>query len=144
MEKRITTSCEEETEACGRELARTLKPGSVVALYGGLGAGKTAFVRGLAQGLEVQEDVSSPTFTIVNEYPGRIPLFHFDMYRLRDERELFDIGWEDYLDRGGVCALEWSERVEAALGPDTLRVYLRSLGDDRREILIRTGGEASV
>jgi tRNA threonylcarbamoyladenosine biosynthesis protein TsaE len=144
VEKRITTSCEEETEACGRELARTLKPGSVVALYGGLGAGKTAFVRGLAQGLEVQEDVSSPTFTIVNEYPGRIPLFHFDMYRLRDERELFDIGWEDYLDRGGVCALEWSERVEAALGPDTLRVYLRSLGDDRREILIRTGGEASV
>ncbi len=136
MEKRITTSCEEETEACGRELARTLKPGSVVALYGGLGAGKTAFVRGLAQGLEVQEDVSSPTFTIVNEYPGKVPLFHFDLYRLHGAEELYDIGWEDYLDRGGICALEWSERAEGLFGPETVKVTLRRLDETRREIEI--------
>ena len=136
MEKRVYTSSEEETEACGQELAEGLGPGSVVALYGDLGAGKTAFVRGLARGLGVRESVSSPTFTIVNEYPGAIPLFHFDMYRLRDEGELFDIGWEDYLDRNGVCALEWSERVEGALGPDTVRVTLRRLDDARREIVI--------
>jgi tRNA threonylcarbamoyladenosine biosynthesis protein TsaE len=136
VEKRITTSCEEETEACGRELARTLKPGSVVALYGGLGAGKTAFVRGLAQGLEVQEDVSSPTFTIVNEYPGKVPLFHFDLYRLHGAEELYDIGWEDYLDRGGICALEWSERAEGLFGPETVKVTLRRLDETRREIEI--------
>ena len=144
MEKRVYTSSEEETETCGRELAGELGPGSVVALYGDLGAGKTAFVRGLAQGLGIRESVSSPTFTIVNEYPGSIPLFHFDMYRLQDEQELFDIGWEDYLDRGGICALEWSERVEGAIGSDAVRVTLRRLDDTRREILIsrKEEGEA--
>ena len=136
VEKRVYTSSEEETEACGAELATALSPGSVVALYGDLGAGKTAFVRGLARGLGIRESVSSPTFTIVNEYPGSVPLFHFDMYRLRDERELFDIGWEDYLDREGVCALEWSERVEGAIGPEAVRVTLRRVDDTHREILI--------
>ena len=136
MEKCVFTSSEEETESCGEELARELSPGSVVALYGDLGAGKTAFVRGLARGLGIRESVSSPTFTIVNEYPGSIPLFHFDMYRLRDEQELFDIGWEDYLDRYGICALEWSERVEGAIGPEAVRVTLRRLDDTRREIRI--------
>ena len=141
--KRIMTSSEEETEACGRELAESLAPGSVVALYGDLGAGKTAFVRGMALGLGVEESVSSPTFTIVNEYPGRIPLFHFDLYRLRDEGELFDIGWEDYLDRGGICALEWSERAEGAFGPDTVKVSIRRLGDTLREITV-TWEEAPI
>ena len=136
MEKIVHTSCEEETEACGRTLAESLRPGDVVALYGDLGAGKTAFVRGLAQGLGITESVSSPTFTIVNEYPGKTPLFHFDMYRLQGEEELFDIGWEDYLDRGGICALEWSERVEGAIGPDALRVTIRRLDDTRREITV--------
>ena len=139
MEKRVYTSSEEETEACGQALAGELGPGSVVALYGDLGAGKTAFVRGLARGLGIRESVSSPTFTIVNEYPGRVPLFHFDMYRLGDERELFDIGWEDYLDRGGICALEWSERVEGAIGPEAVRVTLRRTDDTHREIIIRCG-----
>jgi len=136
VEKCVFTSSEEETESCGEELAGELSPGSVVALYGDLGAGKTAFVRGLARGLGIRESVSSPTFTIVNEYPGSIPLFHFDMYRLRDEQELFDIGWEDYLDRYGICALEWSERVEGAIGPEAVRVTLRRLDDTRREIRI--------
>ena len=111
---------EAETEDLGRRLAAVLAPGAVVAFRGGLGMGKTAFTRGLAQGLGYEGRVTSPTFTIVNEYEGgRLPLFHFDMYRLEDAGDLSDIGWEDYLDRGGVCALEWSERVEEALPEDT-------------------------
>ncbi len=137
MVKRVYTSCEEETEACGCTLAGSLGPGSVVALYGDLGAGKTAFVRGMARGLGIRESVSSPTFTIVNEYPGKVPLFHFDLYRLRDAEELYDIGWEDYLDRGGICALEWSERAEGLFGPETVKVTLRRLDETRREIEIR-------
>ena len=121
----------EETEALGEALARTLRPGSVVAFTGDLGAGKTAFVRGLARGLGIGDRVTSPTFTIVNEYEGgRLPLFHFDMYRLGSEEELFDIGWEDYLRRGGICAVEWSEHIAGALEPETIRVELRRTGGD--------------
>ncbi len=132
----VVTNSERETEQVGRELAVTLSPGSVVALYGDLGAGKTAFVRGLAEGLGIDGSVSSPTFTIVNEYRGRIPLFHFDMYRLSGSDELFEIGWEDYLDRGGVCAVEWSENVEDAFFEDTIRVRIKKLSDSAREITI--------
>ena len=113
---------EEETESIGEHLGASRSPGAVVAYQGGLGMGKTAFTRGLARGLGCKGRVTSPTFTIVNEYEGRIPLFHFDMYRLPDSDALFDIGWEDYLDRGGVCAVEWSEQVTEALPPDTIRV----------------------
>lgn len=116
---------EAETEALGARLAAALPSGAVVAYRGGLGMGKTAFTRGLARGLGYTGRVTSPTFTIVNEYEGgRLPLFHFDMYRLEDADALFDIGWEDYLDRGGVCAVEWSEQVAEALPPDTVRVTL--------------------
>ena len=114
-----------ETEAAGEALARRPRPGTVLAYQGGLGMGKTAFTRGLARGLGCEDRVTSPTFTIVNEYEGRIPLFHFDMYRLPDADALFDIGWEDYLGRGGVCAVEWSERVEDALPEDTVWVRIR-------------------
>lgn len=120
----ILSRSEAETEAAGEALAKTLSPGAVVAFRGDLGMGKTAFTRGLARGLGCTERVTSPTFTIVNEYPGRIPLFHFDMYRLPDEDALWDIGWDDYLARGGVCAVEWSERVASALPPDTITVTL--------------------
>lgn len=114
-----------ETEALGEALAARLTAGTVVAFTGDLGAGKTAFTRGLARGLGVPDRVTSPTFTIVNEYlGGRLPLFHFDMYRLPDSDALFDIGWEDYLDRGGVCAVEWSEQVADALPEDTVTVSL--------------------
>ena len=113
-----------ETEALGARLAAALSPGAVVAYVGGLGMGKTAFTRGLAKGLGCTGRVTSPTFTIVNEYEGRLPLFHFDMYRLPDADALFDIGWEDYLDRGGVCAVEWSEQVTEALPPDTIFVTI--------------------
>ena len=113
-----------ETENLGCRLASVLSPGSVVAYQGGLGMGKTAFTRGLARGLECRARVTSPSFTIVNEYEGRMPLFHFDMYRLPDEDALFDIGWEDYLDRGGVCAVEWSEQVADAMPEDTVYVTI--------------------
>ena len=114
---------EAETEALGQRLTAVLFPDAVVAYEGGLGMGKTAFTRGLARGLGYNGRVTSPTFTIVNEYEGgRLPLFHFDMYRLDNADALFDIGWEDYLDRGGVCAVEWSEQVTEALPPDTIRV----------------------
>ena len=119
------THNESETEALGARLAGVLVPGAVIAYRGGLGMGKTAFTRGLARGLGYPGRVTSPTFTIVNEYEGgRLPLFHFDMYRLGSADELFDIGWEDYLDRGGVCAVEWSEQVEEALPPETVFVTL--------------------
>ena len=119
-----------ETEAIAARLAATLEPGSVVAYQGGLGMGKTAFTRGLASGLGYSGRVTSPTFTIVNEYEGgRLPLFHFDMYRLADSEALFDIGWEDYLERGGVCAVEWSELVADALPSDTIYVTITRCPD---------------
>ena len=131
----------QETEALGQALVQKLAPGAVVAFSGDLGAGKTAFVRGMAQGLGITQRVTSPTFTIVNEYSGTVPLFHFDMYRLGSSDELFDIGWEDYLIRGGVCAVEWSERVTDALPEDTLWVDIaRGSGENDRIITI-TGGE---
>lgn len=108
----IISNSMEETERIAAEFAANLPAGSVVAFTGDLGAGKTAFVRGMARGLGINERVTSPTFTIVNEYEGgSCPLFHFDLYRLEDADELFDIGWEDYLSRNGICAVEWSERA---------------------------------
>lgn len=131
----------EETERIGEMLGRQLHGGTVLALRGGLGMGKTAFTRGLARGLGCTGRVTSPTFTIVNEYDGTTPLFHFDMYRLDSEDDLFDIGWDDYLARGGVCAVEWSERVTDALPEDTLWVDIaRGSGENDRIITI-TGGE---
>lgn len=137
------TNSEQETEAVGESFVKTLPEGAVVALYGGLGAGKTAFVRGMARGLGLTDRVSSPTFTIVNEYLGGArPLFHFDMYRLGGPEELFGIGWDDYLSRGGVIAVEWSENVEAAFEGNELRVRLTRLGDASRRIEIETDGQA--
>lgn len=122
----FTTHSAAETEALGERLAARLTGGEVIAYTGDLGAGKTAFTRGLARGLGITDRVTSPTFTIVNEYEGgRLPLFHFDMYRLSSSDELYDIGWEDYLARGGVCAVEWSEIVRDALEPGCIRVDLR-------------------
>lgn len=135
------THSPEQTEALGEALGKVLRPGTVVAYTGDLGAGKTAFTRGLAKGLGASEPVTSPTYTIVNEYlSGRIPLFHFDMYRLGSSEDLFDIGWEDYLERGGVCALEWSENVADAL-ENPIRVQLEKTGENARRITIE-GGEA--
>ena len=135
------TRGEAETEALGARLAAVLSPGAVVAYRGGLGMGKTAFTRGLARGLGYKGRVTSPTFTIVNEYEGgRLPLFHFDMYRLEGADALFDIGWEDYLDRGGVCAVEWSELAEEALPPETVFVTIaRSPEADNSRVITIEG-----
>lgn len=130
------TKSPEETERLGEQLGETLHGGEVIAYLGDLGAGKTAFTRGLARGLEIPMRVTSPTYTIVNEYTGgRLPLFHFDMYRLGSSEELFDIGWEDYLLRGGVCAVEWSENVRDAM-EDAITVSIEKTDDETRRITI--------
>ena len=132
----ILTHTVEETELAGQVLSRTLTPGTVVALYGDLGAGKTAFVRGMAKGLNSPSRVTSPTFTIVNEYEGEIPLFHFDMYRLGGADELFGIGWDDYLARGGICVVEWSENVLDAFDGTEIKVTIEKLSDTDRKISV--------
>ena len=134
------TNSPEQTELLGEKLAEKLTGGEVIAYFGGLGAGKTAFTRGLARGLGISQRVTSPTYTIVNEYEGgRLPLFHFDMYRLTDAEELFDIGWEDYLLRGGVCAVEWSENVTEAL-EGAMVIRIEKLSEESRKITVK-GGE---
>ena len=133
----VITRSEGETENLGFQLAGRLTPGTVLAFFGDLGTGKTTFARGLARGLGVEDQVTSPTYTIVNEYRGPAGEFiHFDMYRLGTAEELFEIGWEDYLARGAILAVEWSEKVEEALFPDAVRVYMEKRGDGEREIRI--------
>ena len=134
------TNSPTETEAVGAALAKVLQPGTILAYRGDLGAGKTAFTRGLARGLGYADPVTSPTYTIVNEYlGGRLPLFHFDMYRLASSDDLWDIGWEDYLERGGICAVEWSENVDDAM-EQAIYVTIEKLGADSRRITLE-GGE---
>ena len=128
-----------ETEAVGAALGRIIPAGTVIAYRGDLGAGKTAFTRGLARGLGYAEPVTSPTYTIVNEYlGGRLPLFHFDMYRLHSSDDLWDIGWEDYLDRNGICAVEWSENVADALD-GAISVTIEKTGEGSRRITLEGG-----
>ena len=134
------TDSPRQTESLGEALGKILTPGTVIAYLGDLGAGKTAFTRGLARGLGYREPVTSPTYTIVNEYlGGRLPLFHFDMYRLASSDDLWDIGWDDYLDRNGVCAVEWSENVSDAL-EDAILITIQKTGENSRKIVIE-GGE---
>jgi len=135
----IITNSESETEKLGEDLAAGLPDGTVVAMYGELGAGKTAFVRGMARGMGLGCRVSSPTFTIVNEYEGPRTLIHFDMYRLASPDELFDIGWDDYLKRNAVCAVEWSENVESAFFGDEITVRFEKLSETSRRITIDGG-----
>ena len=136
---KIVSNSTQQTQSIGEKIGRNIKSGTVIAFFGGLGMGKTAFTRGLARGLGYEEPVTSPTYTIVNEYlGGRLPLFHFDMYRLRSSDDLWDIGWEDYLDRGGICAVEWSENVTDAL-EDPVLVTIEKLGDTSRRITIEGG-----
>ena len=135
----LITNSPAETEAVGEALAKKLLPGTILAYRGDLGAGKTAFTRGLARGLGCGDPVTSPTYTIVNEYlSGRLPLFHFDMYRLKTSDDLWDIGWEDYLERGGVCAVEWSENVDDAM-ENAVYVTIEKTGDESRRITIEGG-----
>ena len=128
----------EKTEDFGRVFAESLMPGNVVALIGPLGAGKTTLAKAIAKGLGVTETLTSPTFTIVQEYEsGRLPLYHFDVYRVSDEEELFEMGFEEYLHKGGVCLIEWADLIEDMLPPHTVTLKL-SYGenDDERVIEI--------
>ena len=136
----FTTNSPGETEVIGAALGKIIPAGTVIAYRGDLGAGKTAFTRGLARGLGYQEPVTSPTYTVCNEYlGGRLPLFHFDMYRLRSAEDLWDIGWDDYLDRGGICAVEWSENVDEAM-ENAVYVTIEKTGEESRRITLE-GGE---
>lgn len=136
MKLEIISKSVADTENAGAAFARSLKPGTVVAMYGDLGAGKTAFVRGMAKGLGSASRVTSPTFTIVNEYDGDTELFHFDMYRLKSSDELFDIGWEDYLGRGGICVVEWSENVRDAFDGTEISVTIEKLSESERKLIV--------
>ena len=137
---RYTTASPEETERLGERLGRLAQPGTVIAYTGDLGAGKTAFTSGLARGLGSTERITSPTFTIVDEHlEGRLPLFHFDLYRLSSADDLYDIGWEDYPARGGICAVEWSERAEELWDGDTVRVDIRRGASDSERLITITG-----
>jgi len=133
----VITNSEKETEALGAALAKKISPGTVLAFYGDLGAGKTTFTRGLAAGLGIDTQITSPTYTIVNEYETETSaLIHFDMYRLSTADDLFEIGWDDYLARGAILAVEWSEHVEEAFPPGTVRIQIEKDGDTRRIITI--------
>lgn len=138
MQKFITES-PSETEAVGENLSTKLKPGSIVALFGGMGAGKTAFTRGIARGLGITGGVSSPTFALVHEYKGRIPLYHFDMYRVNNWDDLYSTGFFDYLDSGGIIVVEWSENIENALPENTIHIMIKH-GKAENERIISIDG----
>jgi tRNA threonylcarbamoyladenosine biosynthesis protein TsaE len=126
----------EETRLVGSELATDMPPGTVLSLVGDLGAGKTEFVKGLAIGFGIEGEVTSPTFTIVHEYKGgRVTLFHMDFYRLNEERELDEIGFDEYLGAGGICAIEWGEKFAHRLPPDAIRIFFSFCAGDQREIV---------
>jgi len=133
----LFTSSPDDTRAAGMEMGKKLSPGDVVAISGELGAGKTTFIKGLAEGLGVSEFVSSPSFIIINEYNGRIPLFHVDLYRLRGNKEVIDINLPEYFDRQGVVAIEWAEKAKGILPENTIEVLIDPLGEKKRKIRIR-------
>jgi tRNA threonylcarbamoyladenosine biosynthesis protein TsaE len=132
----------QETERIGSLLGTLLIPGDVIALAGELGSGKTTLVRGLAQGMGFSpEEVASPSFTLINEYEGPLPLFHIDLYRLRDEHELREIGYEEYLDKAGVAVIEWADRIPDAIPQASLWITLRYQIEDHREIVLKPHGD---
>ena len=136
------TNSPAETEALAEQVSERLLPGSVLIYTGDLGAGKTAFTRGLARGLGITERVTSPTFTIMDEHlGGRLPLFHFDLYRLSSSDDLYDIGWEDYEFRGGVCAVEWSEIADDLWSGEEIRVDIRRGEKEQQRVITITGVE---
>ena len=130
----MVTRSPQETEQFGEQLAREVRPGTVIALFGGMGMGKTALVRGLARGMGLSAEVSSPTFAIVHDYGGRPPLIHFDMYRVTGWDDLYSTGFYDYLDAGAVLVVEWSENIEGALPPDAVRLHISAPDEHTRVI----------
>ncbi len=140
MTSRHISAGEQETLEIAKSFARTLAPGTVVALYGDLGAGKTVFVRGVAGALGAREQVTSPTFTLIHEYRGNLPLYHMDLYRLNSTREIVEIGVEEYFYGDGVCLVEWAEKLGELLPDDVIRVVIRHMDEHHREITIKTPG----
>ena len=136
MGAELTTTSPEETEAAGARLGATLKSGDVVALTGELGAGKTVFVQGLTRALGVRTSATSPTFVLVNEYRGRVPVHHVDVYRTTSLAELIDLGIEEMMDGDGVTVIEWAERMEPLLPARAVRVRIAGVGDEPRTIVI--------
>jgi tRNA threonylcarbamoyladenosine biosynthesis protein TsaE len=139
-ETTIVSGSPEETIAAGERLAGFLKPGSVVALRGKLGAGKTCFTKGIARFLGIEEEVTSPTYTIVSEYPGKIPLYHIDAYRLNGDDDFTALGGEEIIFGGGVSVIEWSERIPESIPPGAVIVELEILPEGGRKISIRIPG----
>ncbi|HYE84271.1 MAG TPA: tRNA (adenosine(37)-N6)-threonylcarbamoyltransferase complex ATPase subunit type 1 TsaE [Clostridia bacterium] len=139
---KFNTECAEETSKIGEQLGRLLSKGSIVCLSGDLGAGKTAFTKGIAIGLGVTDYVTSPTYTIINEYEGRLPLYHFDVYRLNDVEEMHELGYEEYFFGDGVVVLEWADIVKEVIPGERLWItILNTKGDNSREIIIEPTGE---
>lgn len=138
MENKVFLShSEEETAKFAAEFAAGLKAGDVVCFYGGLGAGKTAFIKGIARGLGIEEYVTSPTFTIMNQYKGRLMLYHFDIYRIADSDELYEIGWEEFVYGDGVAVIEWAELAEDILPRERYNVTIEKGEDENyRKITI--------
>lgn len=136
------TNCPEETRALAENLLANLPGGAIIALHGELGAGKTCFVKGLAAALNVHQPITSPTYTIANEYSGRLKLYHIDFYRINNADEALALGFDDYLESEAVCAIEWPERVEDLLPATTIRVNLEpGNGADQRRITITLPGD---
>ena len=136
LKSETVTSSPEETQALGRQLAAGLEPGDVIAMIGELGSGKTCIIQGICQGLDVADDVTSPTFTLINEYQGRLPVYHFDLYRLDDSESALDIGFDEYVDGDGVCLIEWADKFPEILPEDRTEIRLNVLDADRRELKI--------
>ncbi|QEM68075.1 tRNA (adenosine(37)-N6)-threonylcarbamoyltransferase complex ATPase subunit type 1 TsaE [Geobacter sp. FeAm09] len=139
------TSSPDETEELGRQVGALLEQGAFLALRGELGGGKTCFTRGVVQAAvpESAHLVASPTFAIMNQYPGRLPIYHFDFYRMAGEADIDDLGFTEYLQGDGVCIVEWSERLEGLLPDDHLRISFHDAGDDRRRIIMEARGPSS-
>lgn len=143
MKKAFTTNNPEETMRLGREIGKLLKQGDVIALIGNLGTGKTVIANGLCRSLGVNEDyITSPTYTIINQYDGRIPVYHIDLYRLNDSRELYNIGWDEYIYGNGTCIIEWADKAGEMLPEKYLIVNIEVTGKDKRKITLQARGDS--
>ena len=135
----VVTASPEETIRIGKELAKSLGPNTVIALMGDLGAGKTTLVKGIALGLEIDEVITSPTFVIISEYDGRLPLFHMDLYRISGVDEFIELGAEELFYSGGITVIEWSERIRSILPPDSIRIHIAFDSDPSKRIISGEG-----